>query len=99
MSQSLTLACLALFVFALNLPFGSYRAGVRKFSLRWFLAIHLPIPVVFLTRRYFGFGLSAIPIFVAADVAGQVVGSRFLPFSKIPFVSGLFTNGGQEAEA
>ena len=33
-------------VFFLNLPFGFWRAGVRKFSLPWFLAVHAPIPLV-----------------------------------------------------
>src|SRR5659263_785439 len=34
----------------LNLPFGYYRAGDRKFSIQCFLAIHLPVPLIFIIR-------------------------------------------------
>jgi len=37
---------LALAVLVLNLPFGFWRGGVRRFSLTWFLAVHLPVPLV-----------------------------------------------------
>lgn len=34
------------FAIAVNIPFGSYRNLTRKFSIPWWLAIHLPIPFV-----------------------------------------------------
>jgi hypothetical protein len=60
---------------ALNLPFGAWRATVRKFSWQWFLAIHLPIPFIIVMRLSFGFGWWFVPFMLASAVAGQVLGS------------------------
>jgi len=60
---------------AVNLPFGAYRATVRKFSWQWFLAIHLPIPFVILMRLSFGLGWWFVPFMLASAVAGQLLGS------------------------
>ena len=62
------------FVVLLNVPFGYWRAGTRKFSKEWFLAIHLPVPFVFLVRVLSGYPLSYIPLFFAAFFAGQYAG-------------------------
>ncbi|MFA5123907.1 hypothetical protein [Zavarzinia sp.] len=59
---------------ALNLPFGAYRATVRKLSWQWFLAIHLPIPFVIAMRLSFGLGWWFIPFMLASAVAGQLLG-------------------------
>ena len=32
-------------VLLINLPFGFWRAGVRKFSPAWFVAVHAPVPL------------------------------------------------------
>jgi hypothetical protein len=37
------LALIALLTFGVNLPFGYWRANVKKFSLHWILAIHIPV--------------------------------------------------------
>ena len=42
MDFSIALFVVALVVFLLNIPFGYWRANVRKFSLQWGLAIHIP---------------------------------------------------------
>jgi hypothetical protein len=65
-------------VFVLNIPFGYWRAGVRKFSPAWFVAIHLPIPIIILLRIYsgLGFGLLTFPVMLAAYFAGQFLGAR-----------------------
>lgn len=60
----------------LNLPFGYFRAGARKFSLKWFLYIHLPIPFIFLLRRFAGIGAEYIPFIAAGAIAGQLIGGR-----------------------
>lgn len=69
-------AFLAVSAFVLNLPFGYLRVGTRKFSLLWFLYIHLPVPAIFLLRRYAGFGYNIVPILVAGAVMGQLLGGR-----------------------
>lgn len=67
------LVCAAL---ALNIPFGAYRATVATFSVRWFLAIHLPIPFIFLLRIGAGYGYSFIPWLFVGAVCGQIAGAR-----------------------
>ncbi len=61
-------------VFLVTLPFGFYRAHTRKFSVRWFLAIHLPVPLVFLARFESHLPYTFIPFTCAAFFAGQYLG-------------------------
>lgn len=69
---------MALVIFLMNLPFGYWRVRTRKFTLPWFLAIHLPVPVAIGVRILAGVGwrLSSLPVFVGAFVAGQLLGGR-----------------------
>ncbi len=60
----------------LNLPFGFMRGKARKYSLKWFLYIHLPIPLIFLARTYSHLDYRYIPLFVGAAVLGQVLGGK-----------------------
>lgn len=64
--------------FVINLPFGYWRGGVRKFSPAWFVAIHAPVPMVIALRFILGlpFRWGALPFFVAAYFGGQFVGNR-----------------------
>lgn len=72
----LALAPIVVFLgIAINSPFGAYRATVRKLSWKWFLAIHLPIPFIFLLRVAFGFGYWFIPFSLAAAITGQILGA------------------------
>jgi len=66
----------AALVLVLNLPFGFWRAGVRKFSVAWFVAVHAPVPLVAGLRIYSGLGFqwSTFPLIVAAFFAGQSLG-------------------------
>ncbi|MCB0750038.1 MAG: hypothetical protein KDC52_01045, partial [Ignavibacteriae bacterium] len=59
------IALVSFIVFIINLPFGYWRSTVPKFSLKWFLAIHLPVPIIILLRIYsdFGFRFYPYPIF------------------------------------
>ncbi|MEK6536895.1 MAG: hypothetical protein AABZ63_05375 [Actinomycetota bacterium] len=63
----------------LNLPFGYYRAGVRKFSIQWLLAVHLPVPLIFIIRITSGAGWTIIPLLIASALAGQLVGGMIRP--------------------
>jgi hypothetical protein len=65
--------CLTL---TLNLFFGYLRAKTRKFSLKWFLYIHLPIPFIFLSRVLSHLDIRYVPIFAVAAVLGQLWGSK-----------------------
>jgi hypothetical protein len=68
----LLLLCLAT-VF-INLPFGYYRAGTRRLSWQWFLAIHLPVPLIIIMRLVSGEGWSAVPLLIVCAVLGQLMG-------------------------
>jgi hypothetical protein len=63
-------------IMLVTLPFGFWRAYTRRFSLRWFLAIHLPVPLVFLTRWEAHLSYAFLPLSVAAFFVGQFVGTK-----------------------
>lgn len=62
--------------FLINLPFGYYRKRAKRFSFRWFLYIHLPIPVIVAIRLLSNLDLRYIPLFVAAAITGQFLGGK-----------------------
>ncbi len=66
-------------VILLNLPFGYWRANVKKFSRPWFLAVHVPVPFVIALRIFSGLGWhwTTFPIMIGAFFAGQLAGSSF----------------------
>jgi hypothetical protein len=68
----------AILVFVINLPFGYWRASVRKLSPQWFLAVLLPVPVVIALRIFSGLGFKLIsfPVIIGAFFLGQFVGGR-----------------------
>jgi hypothetical protein len=78
----------ALAVFVLNVPFGYWRANTRRFSLQWFLSVHIPVPVVIAFRIVAGVGwyLITFPILMGAFFFGQFVGgklhSRFARYAR-----------------
>ena len=52
------LIIISLIVFVLNIPFGYWRANVRRFSTQWFLAIHIPVPFIVGLRLLSGIGFA-----------------------------------------
>jgi|GEM_PF-418705 hypothetical protein len=66
----------ALLTFLVNIPFGYWRAKVKKFSKEWFLAIHLPVPLIVAFRLLFGVHLNipTVIVFVVSFFLGQRVG-------------------------
>lgn len=78
MKQTLIPGLSALAILALNLPFGFWRAGLRRFSPAWFVAIHAPVALAIGLRWIAGipFGLPTLPLYVATFVAGQFLGGR-----------------------
>jgi hypothetical protein len=71
-------AILALFVLTLllNLPFGYARSKAKRYSFRWFLYIHAPIPIIFIARTFSHIQFKYIPLFVVAAVIGQILGGK-----------------------
>ena len=71
-------ALLGIFGFALlsNIPLGYLREGSRRYSLRWFVLIHLSIPFIIALRVVNGVGWRVIPFTIGLAIAGQIIGSR-----------------------
>ncbi len=67
---------LSAFTLLLNLPFGYARAKTRKYSFRWFLYIHVPIPLIFIARTISHIHIKFVPIFALAAVIGQILGGK-----------------------
>ncbi len=78
MSHSTAIGAVAGSIFLINLPFGYWRAGVRKFSLPWFLAVHIPVPLAIGLRLlvHLGWRLTLLPIWMGAFFAGQFLGGK-----------------------
>jgi hypothetical protein len=74
------LSIISIVVFVLNIPFGYWRANVRKFSLQWVLAIHLPVPVIIALRIFSGLGFAwfTYVFMVLAFFSGQKFGGTLL---------------------
>ncbi len=70
------LVLIGILIICLNIPFGYWRAHVRKFSLQWMLAIHLPVPLVVFLRVFMHTGWHWITfvVFIAAFFSGQFLG-------------------------
>ena len=61
-----------------NLPFGYWRANVRKFSVQWALAIHIPVVLAIALRLLGGipFEPLTLAVMVLAFFLGQTAGQR-----------------------
>lgn len=70
--ERLILLCLATVI--INFPFGYYRAGTRRLSWQWFLAIHLPVPLIIVMRLMSGVSWGAVPLLIGCAVLGQLAG-------------------------
>ncbi len=67
---------LMLIVFLINLPFGYLRSKAARFSRQWMMAVHVPVPFVFLLRIFSGLNWTVIPLLVLSDIAGQLAGGK-----------------------
>jgi hypothetical protein len=76
LTELILIFCILLFTYILNLPFGILRARAKRFSLKWFLYIHIPIPFIFLLRKLSNLDYKYIPLFVFAAVIGQLMGGK-----------------------
>jgi hypothetical protein len=78
MNAYIGLAIVCVLVFIINIPFGYWRQGVKKFGVQWFLAVHVPIPIVVALRFGFhlGFQLYTYPFMVLAFFSGQWLGAK-----------------------
>ena len=68
--------CIATVV--VNLPFGYLRGGFRKLSFWWFVAIHAPVPLIILIRKFHDLQLSwsLAPFLLGSYFIGQFLGRK-----------------------
>ncbi|MBU1099441.1 MAG: hypothetical protein KKA84_03475 [Bacteroidetes bacterium] len=78
------MALALILILLLNIPFGYWRANVKKFSFQWVLSVHLPVPFVAAVRIFGGFGwqLSTFAFFIPAFFLGQYIGQLFYSYRK-----------------
>lgn len=71
------LLLIGLIVLLLNIPFGYWRANVKRFSIQWFLAIHIPVIFVITLRlaSHLGFTWYSFLVLVTAFFLGQQLGA------------------------
>ena len=60
----------------MNIPFGYWRGNVRKFSLQWFLSIHIPVIIEIVLRICAGISLVVFTflLFAGSFIVGQIIG-------------------------
>jgi len=80
-----TLIIISIAVFILNIPFGYWRANVRRFSFQWFLAIHIPVPFIITMRilGHIGFSWYTYLFLVAAFFLGQQCGGLVIKWTRV----------------
>ncbi|HIE58803.1 MAG TPA: hypothetical protein EYP82_02470 [Hydrogenothermaceae bacterium] len=67
---------LSLLSYILNIPFGYFRAPLKKFSLLWFVCVHAAIPIIVAFRVFFNVSIKFAPIFIFFAILGQITGSK-----------------------
>lgn len=63
-----------LLLILINIPFGMVRSTAPRFSRKWGRCIYIPIILSILARRLALVSYKFIPLFLAAAVAGQILG-------------------------
>ncbi len=84
------LIIISILVVIFNIPFGYWRANVKRFSFQWYLSIHIPVPFIVALRVFFeiGFRWYTYLFIVAAFFIGQKLGSIIYKYlRKINIVS------------
>jgi hypothetical protein len=70
------IALLAIIVFVINIPFGYWRKSQKRFSVNWFVSIHVPVILTILLRYLFDVELNWLfrILFILMFIAGQFSG-------------------------
>ena len=73
------LLLLSIAVIVINIPFGYWRANVKKFSLQWVMAVHVPVIFVVALRILIsvGFAWYTFVFLVTTFFIGQSIGAFF----------------------
>lgn len=74
MQNIISIVGLVLLTLIISIPCGYARQNYAKFSLMWWVLIHLPIPVIVILRIKAGLNWHFIPLTLGSSVAGQIIG-------------------------
>ena len=76
--MELNAALFGLLAFAIfsNIPLGYLRQGSPKYSVRWFVYIHISIPFIIGLRLANHISWHIIPLTFGFAIAGQMIGSH-----------------------
>jgi hypothetical protein len=74
MQSAISIAGLVVLTLIISIPCGYFRQNFPKFSLMWWVLIHLPIPFIVLLRIKAGLNWHFIPLTLGGSVAGQIIG-------------------------
>lgn len=70
------MALIGVAALAVNVPLGYAREGFRKFSIGWFVCVHLSVPLIAWLRLSHHVTAWGIPAFIACAVLGQIAGGK-----------------------
>ncbi len=76
-NQIFLMAWIGAVAMGVNLPLGYAREGNPRYSAKWFLYVHLSVPLIAFLRITNHLTLWAVPAFVACAILGQVIGGRY----------------------
>ncbi|MGF7185678.1 hypothetical protein GGQ84_001770 [Desulfitispora alkaliphila] len=76
MEQLYLALLICVLAFVVNLPMGLWRSSVKRYSLSWFVAIHLSIPLLYKVRIALDFNDIIIPFLIITAIFGQFVGGK-----------------------
>ena len=67
------LALISFTILIINMPFGYWRANVKKYSLQWILAIHIPVLIGIIERivSHLEFSWITLPVFILVFFIGH----------------------------
>lgn len=74
MQSIISIVGLVLLAFTISIPCGYARQTFPKYSIMWWVLIHLPIPIIVLLRIKAGLNWHYIPLTLGSSVAGQIIG-------------------------
>jgi ABC-type dipeptide/oligopeptide/nickel transport system permease subunit len=73
-----TALLIALSAFVINIPLGYFRSRCRRYSVMWFVYVHLSVPLIFLARVLSHTDYQFIVLFILAAATGQYFGGRMV---------------------
>ncbi len=74
MQSVISIVGLVVLALIISIPCGYARQSFPKYSLMWWVLIHLPIPIIVLLRIKAGLNWHYIPLTLGSSIAGQIIG-------------------------